>query len=202
MKMCLNVIVSILLISLFLFCSTDKQNEDNHIESNLHTELHEAISLVIDHASEKMKSDKYFHDNYYLVRFFEYKNVEYVTIGVLGNFPVMCTQFKDKSLYYDYDFNLMYYFNVNGKNVILMDYPKNAVNPFFKKSKNRNKIIPIIKNFDTTKPLAGFKMPILVTFVVCNKDDNPKLKLNQEIILSPAYPSEVGLKNIEIEDVN
>jgi hypothetical protein len=202
MKKLFRIIVSFFIIAQFLFCSHGKRNENNLIEGDIHPELQNAISLVIDEAKEVMKTDEFFKDNFYLVRFFEYEDVDYVSIGVLGNFPLICTQFKDKSLYYDYDFNLMYYFNVNDKNVIIMDYPKNAENPYFKKKLIKSRIIPIFRTFDANKTFAGFQMRVLKTFLVCNNDDNPKLILNPKTILSPPYPSEVGLINIEVIDVN
>lgn len=202
MKKLLFCLAGVLFISVFTSCLTDKKEDNYNYEDDISPVLIEAISMVIDDAREKMKSDEYFQDNFYLVRFFEYEKDEYVTIGVLGNFPTLCTQFKDKSLNYDYDFNLMYFFIVHGKKVIIMDYPKNVENPFFKKEITRNKIIPIIEYLDREKPWISFKMFILKTFLVDNKDDNPKLVLNKDIILSPAYQSEIGLQNIEIIDEN
>lgn len=202
MKKLLIIILSVFLIVCTLLYLISKRNESKNFETDISIELLDAISLVIDDANLMKKSDDYFEDNYYLARFFKYENSDFLTIGVLGNFPLLCTQFKDKSDYYDYDFNLMYYFNVNGKNVIIMDYPKDAENPFFKKSKNRNMVIPLIKDFDTEKQFIGFKMSVLKTFVVSISKDTPKLIPSHKIILSPPYPSEISLNNIEIVDEN
>jgi len=185
------LITTIVVIFLFAGCTNNLQSDSQ--ENNIKNKnLSVLVEIFINETQANYSQVKYDYSNYfYLVRLFSENGNNYLTIECIGTFPYIY-QLNEQYDYYCYDKDLMFYYKLDGNNVIIMDSTNLNNNELFYKSRWRNKIIFYVeKNTKTnaSPQIDGDTFINYKTFMIKNEENISFIQMDT-CIFSPPYASE------------